>query len=73
MLCALLCTCISVLGGTLIPHQAKLYLGETYMHAAHFLAHPSLVGCVAATSIIVPVLQGMLLPPLDLSECTQQP
>ena len=27
MLCALLCTCISVLGGTLIPLQAYLYLG----------------------------------------------
>ena len=70
MLRAVLCTCISVLGGTLIPLKAYLYLSG---HAPHLLAHPSLVGCVVASCVIVPVLQGMLLPPLDLPGCTQQP
>ena len=65
LLCAVLCRCISVLGGTLISIWV--------WHAPHLLPHQSLVGYVVATSVIMPVLQGMFLPPLDLPGCTQLP
>ena len=70
MLCAVLCTCIIVLGGILAPLQAYLYLGKT---CTKLVGSSIAYGMCCCTSITLPVLQGMLLPALDLPGCTQQP